>query len=565
MIPKSSLYANRTASSVKKPVYYFQLGPVDDGSIVPAIEQEYSTGPIVGATKSRKVWMDSPTGSSNSISVLGGTSTVGDIQVPLVDQNGEITKLVTKYQRTWKNRICTLMGGYDDIPESQFIPVFKGVVNNIAVGSDPCNWTFTVSDFTRFTKTTGFAADTILAIAIVETDMSIQVVDFSAFATQTMWGDRGAVNYIRVDDEIMSYTVPPQTAGATYTTVTITERGLFSSTISTHDVNADVKNFIVLDGNPLDILLWLYTSDTGDGSNGKYDVLPSGQGAAILPEYVDVTGIESQRDRFLSGYRMQIFIEDSQDIKSLVETEILRVINAYPVIKNDGRLSVKLYTVPYAVDVVSSFDDSNIVNPPSFDLNMVSQGSFYNIVKIQYDYDIIADQYNTTDVYINDPSLALSGEQATLTVTSKGLRSGEVMGGKKLAKRYAQQVFQRFAYGCPTLTVKTDYSQHLVEVGDFVNAKSEWIPDLYTGARNGTSVICEVTNKQIDFKSGQVSFTLQATGFLSKKRYGVITPIGYPVYTSATDKQKKRGFVSKRLSDTAGVMSNGDDGYYISP
>lgn len=615
MITPPTPYGILTRARQKKPLYFVQFGAVGDGSIIPALDEEFSTGRIKNASKDRKDWMLMPSGASQTVSVLGGRSTIGELQISIIDRGGYMTKFATTYE--WKNRKVTLMAGYYDLPEEQYIPMFFGLVNNVEISSDGTTWIWTVTDLQRVTNAkTAFTGSTQLtqpmhgptSYAVINNDQAnadpgnpeagveaefptqseaqgyideqsdpskyqIRVVPESVmafvrsienFAPTSIQGTRGQVNLLRIDDEVMAY-LSSDDGGDEGASFKLSTRGMFGTAIKNHDMNATVVNFVVLDGNPLDILLQLYTSINGDGTNGPYDVLPAGQGAKIDQDLVDVAGIEAQRDRFLDGYRMQFFIQEAMNIKTFIETEILKIINAFPLVKNDGRLSVKLTTVPLPTDVTAEFTDSNLAGLPSFQLNLQSQKNFFNRVDFQYDYDDIAGEFNTQTIVLNLESELKADEVSVIKMVSKGLRKGNIYQGDRVVTRYSNQVFKRFSKGCPTINADSFYTNHLVELGDFVTIRSAYLPDLVTRQRNGEPVICWVVDKVINWEVGQVHFILQATGFLSTRRYFVIAPNSYPDYLAATEEQRKYGFVSKRLGPKSGVMSNGDNGYYITP
>ena len=570
MIRGSNSIDLATARQQKQPIYYVSFGPVGSGSFVPAIEEEFSTGPIYSATKTRKILMSLPSGGGQSITELAGTSTISGINFTLQDRDGEITKMVNTYPM--KNRVVTLYGGYAGIPEAQFIKLFRGVLGNITTSQDGTGWVFTVQDFQRLVKTTGFSATTTTLSAITEDDLILTIqsaptTSYPWFPPQTVSGFRGPVNFMKIDDEIVGYnSIAPSSTGD-YNTVTLYARGLMGTTKNKHDVGATVTNAIMLDGNPIDIMLWLLLSINGDGSNGPYDVFPNGQGAEVPQDFIAVSEIEKQRDRFLSGSRFQFLITDVEDIKHLIEEEILKIVNGYPIVKNDGRLSIKLYSPAFPVDVISNFTDDNIIGIPTLDMRLQSNSGFINVVDFKYDYDVVGDTYYSDKIIVDGDSVTESEENASLQIQSRGLRGGMVFEGETLVQRFANMVFNRYGKGCPNITLSTLYSESLCEVGDAVTLKSSYIPNSFQRVMNGDPIICEIVNKTIDYVGGKVNFTLRATGFNSKDRWFIISPDGMVGYDEATDQQKSNyGFISTKLSDTVGVMGNtGDPGYKITP
>ena len=101
---------------------------------------------------------------------------------------------------------------------------------------------------------------------------------------------------------------------------------------------------VALTGNPLTILLQVWLS-TGTGDNGTYDVLDKDNGAGIPAELVDVAEIESIRDTYFSDVTFTFSITSPQNAKTWSETQILKVLNCYPVPQQDGKLSIKRYAI----------------------------------------------------------------------------------------------------------------------------------------------------------------------------------------------------------------------------
>lgn len=569
MIRPSSLYGQMTASPGREPIFYCQFGQVGDGTTITALPDEFCTAPITNPTKTRKAWMLTPSGGGQSVSELGGTSSISSLSFAIQDRDGEMTKMIFSYH--WKNRIVTVYSGYVGLPESQFLPMYRGILDTPQQSADGGAWIFQVTDFQRWVKSNVVTATSQIMVKIDEKVMSMQIqppqftpsVSAPWFAGSTFFTDRGAVNFMRIDDEVMSYTSIALPAGGANAQVTLTERGLFGTTKAAHDVNATVQPFIMIQGNPLDVMLWLMTSITGDGTNGPYDVLPVGQGCQIDQKYIDIAGIENQRDRFISDIEFQFFIQESTDVKTFIEDEILKVLNAYMVVKNDGRLSIKLCTPPIPTDVVADLTDSDFASIPTFSLAMASNSTFFNETDVSYDYEPISDTFLSERVNVFGDSVENSDEEASIPVSSKGIRGG-VFNGPQWIDRYSNMIFTRYGNGCPTINANLFCKDHLIELGDFVTVQSKYIPDPVTRKKDGTPVICEVVNKTPGW-GGAVAVTLRGTGYTNTKRWAIIAPAGFPDYDSATDKEKEFCFVSNELSPSVGVMPNGDQGYVVCP
>ena len=125
-----------------------------------------------------------------------------------------------------------------------------------------------------------------------------------------------------------------------------------SYTIETADITRALRREVFLTatqqqpfqigGHPLTIALQVLLS-TGTGNNGPYDVLAAENGLGIPAAFVDVAGIEAERDTFpTDGYCFTLTAPEIA--KTWLEQEIFKTINAYPIVRQDGSLSLKLYT-----------------------------------------------------------------------------------------------------------------------------------------------------------------------------------------------------------------------------
>jgi hypothetical protein len=99
----------------------------------------------------------------------------------------------------------------------------------------------------------------------------------------------------------------------------------------------------VIGGHPLTIALQVLMSTGGAGTFGPYDVLAAENGLGIHPDFINVAEIEAARNEFPSdGYCFTI--TGPEMAKGWLEDQIFKTINAYPLVLEDGRLTVRLYT-----------------------------------------------------------------------------------------------------------------------------------------------------------------------------------------------------------------------------
>ena len=563
MITPNDIYKDRLKEKDRRPVYYVTFGAVGDGSLVVALPDEYATAHIYLPTKTRETWLYDITGVSQGISTLAGTSTIGQLSFKLLDRDSKITKLISSYPM--KNRTITLYGGFAGLPEEFYFPIFVGCLNNINLSSDGTSWIFTATDFQRLEKQTVFANKARLATTMLSTDLECQFNTTTGFAPHSESGTSlGECFFVKIDDEVIGY--ESMSGGS----VKGLRRGLHGTTAEDHDYGAEVVNFTILDGNPIDIMLWIMTStgasQTGGTLNGDYDLLPASMGCGISTTYIDIAHIEEQRDSIIGAdKRMRFYMFEETEAKDFIQKEILKVLNSYPTIRPDGKLSIKAYSAPLRKSTLPSFDDSNIVGMPRYSQNMQSQSTFFNEVQIKMDFNPLAGEFDTEYYALDSESQAKTQEAAQLVIESKGLRSSYLYKGVPYVNEYSGKVFHRFSKGAPGVQVEVFYDNHLIEVGDLVSLDTLTLPNLLTGERTGLNLVCEVIEKSYNFPRGTITFSLLATEYQKARKYFIIAPNDVPDYSSSTTAQKEYGFIGKSLTTDVCVQNDGSLGSYIAP
>jgi len=268
---------------------------------------------------------------------------------------------------------------------------------------------------------------------------------------------------------------------------------------------------VILGGNPINIMLQVLTS-TGGGTNGDYDTLAAANGLGIDDDFINVTNIESVRDRWFPGpsVQMSFTINKRVQAKKWLETEIFKILNVYPVIDADGKFNIKPFKPPLpSTDSVQSFDADNIIGIPSYDFNLKD---LINEVECHYDWDGTDDEFDTEDFYIEATSLNNRGPgKSPLVLESKGMTTA--LNGEDFFLNRKAKVFERYATPPPRISMNTWFSGWLTEAGDIVPLTHPILPDIESGTRGITNERMEVINRTINWKKGTVKIELLATGF----------------------------------------------------
>ncbi len=571
------LYVQASEQMQLEPVYYVHFGKIYGplGTSDNDLTEEYCTSAIKSPTKTRRQIMSVPRSVSNSVSQIAGRATIGELEFSLLDVDNCITNLIASY--AMKNRIVTVYAGYKSIKEENFTPIYTGQISNVNLSGDGLSYIMTVSDILKIAKADILTGQTKLYSNITASTTTIAVTDASNFAPKTDMGDGlGARNYLRIGDEIISYT--SITAGDILTGtpfyfngctrgVTITVNGVVSGLAATaHETGDDVANFVKFSGNPVTLALqMLLSTGTGlnySGTGTNYDVLPETQGCGCPYALVDISSFETQRDRFVSSFTITGYFSEETEALNILQDEIYKTLNAYPLVNRLGQYSLKLWTVPLPVSGSPVFDESNIIGVPTYAGNYETGIGFFNQIEVDYDYQPIQDYYQSLNLYIDEDSWDRYKERSVVKFESAMITSDGQ--GKKFSDRLGRQILLRFKDPPPVYQIRTTFLYHLCSAGDIVYLEHPIVPNDITGERGGSSQICECMSVSIDYQQGVVSFELLGIGVRSKVKFGAISPANWPVWTSATSDEKKYAFLSDlKVSYTKGTMSDGVDGFYI--
>jgi len=290
--------------------------------------------------------------------------------------------------------------------------------------------------------------------------------------------------------------------------------------------SADVTP-VVLQGNPINILLAVLMSTGTPGTNGDHDYLAEINSLGLSSDFINVTEIESVRDSWFPGnsHYMKMTINERITAKEWIETEILQALNCYPAIDGQGKYSIKPCKPPLAgYTRVQAFTDDNTIKLPSWDANL---SALINDLEIYYDHD--GDDYQTQEVYADTTSINNRGPgNKTLTIKSKGLHTS--IAGISLntftadvISRRKESIFNRFAAPPLKIGINSFFDRWLTEVGDIVPVTSSFLPDIEAGTRGLSAARMEVSNITPNWDRGTVQTTLLNTGY-AKNIYATVSP-----------------------------------------
>lgn len=551
------------------------------------------------------------TGGSQKLDELTGHSSISQMTIQAVDNSGALKTLAANTAAI--GQVCTFSMGFpgcDASNTADFVPIEVKTIAGINRTQD--GWmTFTLNDlmmnmvndifmnggpgayyqFTAAAKlslTSSNVADTTRTVVITGFDGSGNALN----ETVTLNGTTEVLStntYTLIQSilanvalQIAIVTLKQGSGGVTIGTI---PRGSISGTGSAvptfpvafpalldNGLPISTTNPRYLSGNPLDILLAVMQNEigvgqatppvlvvnTGGGSGtgqAGYGISPlwtlyDGTVGLINPNtYMDVPGVIALRDGEFSGDRMEFVLTSSQTGKSWVEQEILKPLGLVWIMKSNGQLALKSMKHP-AVPTTAVITDSQIIGIPKADrwpiINMVqcsvpsSEGSGNNMVPIPF---------------ANQSSLSTYKSRFLTTITSNGLRLG--YGGFQKLFLLVNRIFNRHAYGTPTYTFEAFLNQFVMELGEFFTLTHPLLIDYVAGVLGVTSVLCEIVDRQPNYSTGRVTFTIIDTRFIKTSNGAFqISAVGdaIPVYGSASAPQRA---LYMFVSDNTGHYSTG--------
>lgn len=196
----------------------------------------------------------------------GTNESISTMRVALVDVAGKITDLITpgNVVDDILGRKCKVWLGFPDTSwKDDYLVIHRGIIDTVESKSGVILFNISAPDKKK--KTAIFPKGTTeLTSAMDNSQVTCDVVSTADFFEPYI-GPNGLVDeslklYLRIDDEIMRY---ESKTGTQFGTITRGQLGTFAAS---HDDEATVESFYVLEGNAIDLALKLLLS----GKNGPY-------------------------------------------------------------------------------------------------------------------------------------------------------------------------------------------------------------------------------------------------------------------------------------------------------
>ena len=147
MITTDTAWDAENAKLGKKPVYVLEIG----GESRVYSSHDLAAEGVVSPPEYR-AWLKTPRGATQSIDVLRGSSSIGELECEVVDQGGELRQLVGT--TTLEGRSATLLVGYPGIAYASFVPLHTYQIYKITPSRNYTAWKFRSRDRQMIAKRT---------------------------------------------------------------------------------------------------------------------------------------------------------------------------------------------------------------------------------------------------------------------------------------------------------------------------------------------------------------------------------------------------------------------------
>lgn len=262
---------------------------------------------------------------------------------------------------------------------------------------------------------------------------------------------------------------------------------------------------VTITGNIVTVLLQLALSTGNATNNPTYDTLTAVRGAGVHADHFDITTIETERDTWLLNDTCSFtFRKPEPSLLTWMFREVFLAYGIVPVVKPDGRFSIKVVRPPFGAEASATFNADNVITPmPQFTFSMEN---LKNQVTIRHTYDSADDEFDGVTIQADATSQTAYGVR-DLTIESKGIASSTV------AQRVAKRILARLGNGAPPIEFDTLGTQQPRELGETAFVTHEGVPDLEAGAYGVTAKLCEITTHGFNPATGSCPTEVSLTSY----------------------------------------------------
>ncbi len=140
MIQTNAEFDARNAALAKKPIYVLSIG----GEARVYSTHDLAREGIVGAPVNHRAWLKTPRGASQSIDVLRGSSSIGELECEVIDPDGEMRALVGS--TTLEGRQAMLAVGYPGMTYANFVRLHTYTIFKVRPSRHYTSWLIRARD-----------------------------------------------------------------------------------------------------------------------------------------------------------------------------------------------------------------------------------------------------------------------------------------------------------------------------------------------------------------------------------------------------------------------------------
>jgi len=278
--------------------------------------------------------------------------------------------------------------------------------------------------------------------------------------------------------------------------------------------------------NAIDAFLQLLLSTGTVGANGMYDTMPTGLGLGLDESYVDVSGIETLRDKYFAGTQIHFVIHEPTEAQEFFQEAIFKPLQIFPFENTAGQISLGYLMTYNEADVqngVSALESLGSGDPATPLPDWTSGKPPVGKLTIKYNRHPCKDEYlgeidvifgNVRDWY-EDLGRNITLEMPTLYSPDRNIRRARHRDPRlpMLLRRMLGIVWDRYAqHPCPVISYKGDYSTVTLNIGDPVLFTQANMPNMRTSLRGLTDEYFQILGKTQNPEAGTVEFILWQIG-----------------------------------------------------
>lgn len=322
----------------------------------------------------------------------------------------------------------------------------------------------------------------------------------------------------------------------------------FTDKVISSIVQTDEGSYIVINGVTL-------VQETGTSAiiqvKSKYNVLPTGAGVGMKPNYVDLEGILSLNTTLGASLpNIDIYVKEEIKVKEWIELELFKPIGLFGLTRK-GRYSIYAALPPLNSGETVILNETNIMNLTKIKIKRSINKNHYNAIVYKFEQDSLQDDFKAGLIIVSQDSLnRIPVGNKQLTIEAAGLRDD--VATRTAVNRQAQRLLDKYQYAPQYIIgLEIDFrAGYTLEIGDSVifGGDNVQLPNTETNTITFSETLMEISNKTIDIKSATIKIDLINSAFGLQARFGVISPSSYTLSSPAANELIiKRSFATNEF------------------